>query len=175
MFKFLKKKFSVVLDFPALIEKMSNILKLDNVAEKTEQLLSFKQALIDEYNKQREAVHIRTMLSVLAAGLLTVAVIGLLPAVAPAAMITYLTASLIGAFTVAIFSDKASNKVEVIRDKINKEVTALVDSHPQEVVNSPKFQQSIKNGFNYSAKTEEKLAKLTADAAQKKAAALSKN
>jgi hypothetical protein len=68
------------------------------------------------------------------------------------------------------------NQIEVIRDKADKEITALIDSHPQEVVNSPKFRQSIKAGFNNAAgaDVEEDFAKLAAYAAKEKAASLSK-
>ncbi|MCE9507137.1 MAG: hypothetical protein K8R48_02320 [Alphaproteobacteria bacterium] len=161
------------------IEKLNNILKLDNAAEKTEQLLSFKETLIDN----QEKLHIvkpRIFESIMLLGGGLVVASLFVPALASA----FLWGLIVSAIGVgAKFLDKVSfcemkrNQIEVIKDKTDKEVSALIDSHPHEVVHSPKFRQSIKAGFNNAAgaDVEEKFAKLTASAAQEKAAALSKN
>jgi hypothetical protein len=172
MFKFFKKA-NPALTFPALLEKMDNILKLDNVAEKTEQLLSLKETLKDKKEKEKNASFKRGILSTVGIGALA-CVMSLVPVIGTAVAITLMITMAVNTFAITASSDKASAKVTTMEEKINKEMTALIDSHPQEVVNSPQFRQSIKAGFNYYADVEEKFVKLTADVAQKQSAALTK-
>jgi hypothetical protein len=157
---------------------MSNILKLDNVAEKTEQLLSFKEILKDKKDEASNHFMSRAMLFGIGGVVLTGIIVAVIEIAAPvAAAVVFwagLTASFAGCFK-EIYSDSvSSDKIKTMKEKTNKEVTALISSNLHEVVNSPKFQQSIKSGFNYAADIDAEFADLKTDVAKKKTAALSK-
>jgi hypothetical protein len=170
MFESLEKKLGLAVDFPAFLEKMSSILKLDNVAEKTEQLLSFRKTLHDEEKKATKALAKLVWRSISATVAVASAIVIFSTAVTIVTVAPWVIAVVLGIAGAAV-PGQNEDRFDTIHNKINKEITTLADSHPQEVINSPKFQQSIKASFNYAADVESDFAKLTADVAQKKTAA----
>jgi hypothetical protein len=186
MFKFKnlfkKKQPNPELAFPVLVEKLDNTLKLENVAEKTEQLLALRESL----KEKRKEVYTKSLLKSIGWLALMAGTYVAVSVFAPAAV----TMTFWGLCAVQVarkaFHRDDLDRVNILRYKINKEISALIDSNPQEVKKSPKFQQSVKNApvasvkslkrsFYYAADTNQEFADLTKYVAQKKAAALSKN
>jgi hypothetical protein len=182
MFKFKnifkKKQPNPALAFPVLVERLDNILKLENVAEKTEQLLSFRELLEEKRKETLTKSLLKSIGSLALMGGIYLAV----SIFAPVAATMVFWGLCVVQAAVNIFHRDDYDRAKTMRYKVNKEISALIDSNPQEVKNSPKFQQSVKNAttastknlkrsFFYAADTNAEFADLTEHVAKKKAAA----
>jgi hypothetical protein len=144
IFNFRKKILNPAL--AAIIGKMNQTLKLDNAAEKAERLLALKEESNSTLKKiitdQESNGNSLLLVGGLAVGVLVAAHI------APVLAI-FATIGLFGALMKnMVDKGRADTDKEIVAHAINQEVATLIDTHPHEVLNSPRFKQGIKAAFN---------------------------
>ncbi|MBI3441345.1 MAG: hypothetical protein HY052_06050 [Proteobacteria bacterium] len=156
MFNFKKKKLDPIL--AQALDKMDAILKMEDVTEKTEQLLALKEALGNTVGKMSRhentvAVGSLTLGMGAAFGTLIFATGGL---ALPLVLFLGGTASQIKHIA---NRDVAAENKKTVEGRIDRAVANMLAFNPQAVLDSPRFRKNLQTTFNLKS-SEDEFAKL---------------